>query len=182
MVRAMSRPTSVPSTFSAGSTVVYERYYGEYLPTNGYTLTAFLAGAKVASSVAVGEGVVFVVTLDTTTTAALTAGDYQYVERVSKSGIVTDVYSGTVRVTPNLATATDGSVVTPEEKLLAAIDACILGKVTDDLQEYTIGGRAVVTMDPAELWRWRNRIASLLQQRRAGGRFTQPVNVVFTVP
>jgi hypothetical protein len=126
---AAARDTSIPTEFSAGSTVEYERSYTDYSPADGWSLDVYLNGAtsKDTASASV-DGSVFVVTLSAATTGALAPGDYNYLERVSKAGVVKDVCSGIVRVTADLATANAGDLLTAEEKLLAALDVAITTK------------------------------------------------------
>jgi hypothetical protein len=164
--------TALPPAFAAGTTVQYTRSYADYPANDGWTLTLYLAGAQILNKVATASGADFVITLAATDTDDLTTpGLYRWVERASKSGVVKDVASGTVEVTANLATATAGSLQTTEEKLLAAVDAVIAGKITDDVLQYTIAGRSLTLMSRLDLLELRRKLQwDVARQRGKTGR------------
>ena len=142
----------LPKIFSAGETVKFRRFVPDYLPSDGWTYALHLNGALAVlhkDGVADGDG--YLVTINPTD--SLPAGDYRYLERVSNAttGEAHNVGEGVVKVELDLALAAPGACISHAERMLALIEAAIEKKVPDDLKSYSIGGRAVVTMDVDEL-------------------------------
>jgi hypothetical protein len=125
----------------------------------------------------------FSVTVSAATTAAYTAGTYQYLARVSLSGVVTTVDSGTVILLPNVATAATGALQTHAEKMVALLEAAIEantatpanGGTSGTVSSYTIADRTVTFRDEADLRRqlahykwqvWREQHQGQLGPRR----------------
>jgi len=79
------------------------------------------------------------------------------------------VRSGRVEVCANVATAEAEQLWDPDEKLLSAIDAVIYGRVTDDVQEVTIGGRSIVKIPISELLALKSRLERRVFMLRNGG-------------
>lgn len=173
-------PIIVPSSFAAGTTVVFSRAFSAR-PSSSCSYALHLAGPSVLSVAgAVGDdGVAFVVTLTATQTAGLAPGTYRYAERVTAAGVVEQVGSGVVTVEPNLATATAGSAQTHEERTLAAIEAVLAGRITDDVQEYEIAGRAVTLIPFEELVKLRGRYAAVVWRQRNPGKMLPGFAVQF---
>ena len=142
----------LPKVFSAGETVEFRRFVPDYLPSDGWTYQLHLNGPLATlhkDGVADGNG--YLVTINPTD--SLPPGDYRYLERVSNgsTGEAHNVGEGVVNVELDLALAAPGACISHAERVLAIIEAAIEKKVPDDLKSYSIGGRAVVTMDVDEL-------------------------------
>lgn len=177
----MSTLSALPCAFAAGETVKYRRSFAEYLATDGWTLTLYIRGAQVLTKAATADGAGFLVTLAATDTDDLTTpGVYRWAERVSKAAEVFEVAHGTVEVTPNMATATAGQLQTMEEKLLAAIDAVLAGKITDDIVAYTIGGRSITKLSREELMTERRKLQWDVARQRGKGKAGRTRRVSFT--
>jgi hypothetical protein len=122
------------------------------------------------------------VTVEAATTAAYTAGMYQYIARVSLAGEVYTVDSGVVVISPNVATATAGALQTHAEKMVALCEAAIEAQAaaasaggSGTIQSYSIGTRSVTFRDEADLraqlahykWQvWKERNPGKLGPRR----------------
>lgn len=158
--------TALPDTFPAGTTVKYTRSLSDYPATSGWTLKLLLAGAGTHAEDAVANGDAFDVTLTAAETAALPPGDYRWVERVEKGGEVYDVATGVVTVTPNLATATPGSLQSWEEKELAAVEAAIAAILAGGIAAYQIAGRAVTKVDLPTLQKLRASLRTEIARQR----------------
>lgn len=161
--------TALPSSFSAGSTVVYRRSLADYPASDSWVLKLYLAGVSVLTKTAVASGADHVVTLAASDTDDLTSGVYRWVERVSKGGEVYDVAWGTIEVTPDVATATAGELQPWAETALAAIEAKISGRITADQEEFEILGRAVKRIPFEELREIHSWLSGLVASASRGG-------------
>lgn len=149
-VGRMTTPTAMPASFSAGTTLTYQRSLADLnLPTSatGWTFAVFLAGpdATGQQGIAAVNGI-FTVLIPASTTADLPAGGYQYVERayeVAPGTRVYDVGFGTVSVEPDLATASGDSLLSFEAQILAALKAKLLGRITTDQETLQVEGTAI---------------------------------------
>jgi len=178
----MSIPTltSMPAEFSAGTTVTLLRTMTDY-PPGTWTLTAYLAGPGVAQAVGVAEGTGHRLTFTAAVTTGLPAGVYTYVERVSADGpVVHDVLSMRVTVLPDLATAAAGDLTGWAEKTLPIVEAAIAGRLPRGMDSFSIAGRAVSKIPIVELVSLRNKLASMVNIDRAGGRISRSHRVTFT--
>jgi hypothetical protein len=172
---------AMPDAFAAGTTVKYTRAYADHPASGGWALTVYIAGAQVLSKAAAANGDSFDFTLTATETATLTTpGVYQWEEWATKDAEKFRVAGGTVQVTANLSTATPGSAQSMNEKLLAAIDAVIAGRITDDVLQYNIHGRGLTKMSPDELRTLRNKVAWDVARERNRGRATRRRTIAFT--
>jgi hypothetical protein len=135
----------------------------DYPASDGWTLTYSLNGkgavAAIVASVNADDSNGYSVTVTAATTAAYTAGLYQYLARVSLAGEVYTVDSGVVIIAPNVATAATGALQTHAEKMVALCEAAIeanavaaaSGGTGGAIQSYTIGNRSVTFRDEADL-------------------------------
>lgn len=149
-VERMTTPTAMPASFTAGTTLSYERTLASFdLPTSayGWRLSVYLAGPAEASHVDISAaGGIFTVLLPATTTVDLPAGVYRFTERAKEIAPGTRVYdvgSGTVAVEPDLATASAGSAMSFEAQVLAALKAKLLGRLTADQETLQVEGTAI---------------------------------------
>ena len=140
----------IPEEFDAGTTVPYRRQLPDYPASEGWALTAYLAGVGVAHAHAVADGDDHVITWTAAETAALAAGVYHYVERVTKGAEAHDVFDRYVKVTADIATATPGSQQELCEKAIAVLETHIYGRLPTGLMSYQVGGRTVSKMTIAE--------------------------------
>lgn len=135
-------PQRISSGVSLDVPVVLTAY-----PANVWALVVNLRGPSAIDIVSVPDGTTHRLRATATATAEWGAGDYWFVARVSnEDGDVIEVESGKIRVDPDLAAlgaGYDGS--THAERVLAAIEAVLEKRATQDQQRYTINNR--------ELWR-----------------------------
>lgn len=163
--------TCMPSRFSAGETLEYRRSLACYPAGQGWTLTLYLVGATAVSEnsfAATADGDAYLVAITAAQSAAFPAGNYRFLERVSRSGEAHDATVGYVEILPDLATATPAEVTSSDELLLAAIEAVLLDRTAKDVQAYTIGNRQLTKIPYAELMTIRNRLQTKLKMRRFG--------------
>lgn len=88
--------------------------------------------------------------------AALAPGDYQYsVYREYSAAELVFIESGRLTVSAAVAPGSDHDGRTHAEKMLAAIEALLEGRAGSAVAQYTIGGRSLTRLSPAELTDWR---------------------------
>ncbi len=179
----MEALTSLPSSFAAGTTVKYTRTHPDYPADQGWTLKLYLSGAAVRTYTAAAVGASFSFTLPATGgtgTEGLPAGDYTWEERADKAGEVFKPAGarGTVRITANIATALAGDLQSKAEKDLAVVEAKISGRLSADLEEYEIAGRAVKKIPIRDLYRIRNTLRAEIRALRNKGKFETPIRSV----
>lgn len=147
-VPPMTTLTAMPASFSAGSTLTYERTLTD-LPTSsyGWKLSVFIAGASEAKheNIVAAAGV-YTVLIAASVTKDLAPGPYRYVERAietSPGTRVFDVGAGALVVEPDLSAASGGSALSFEAQVLAALRAKLVGRLTTDQETLQIEGTAI---------------------------------------
>lgn len=176
----MPNLTEMPTSFAAGETLSYTKLLSDYPASAGWALTVYLAGKKPIHAHATASGDSFVVVFSATDTTALLPGLYYWTERVDKAGEVHDAATGTVDVKPNLATATDGSIQSINEKLLDLIDARLAGRLLSDVERYSVAGRTVERIPAEKLLAERTRISNLLEMEKNPTRISR--SILFSFP
>lgn len=174
--------TAMPSVLRAGDTLVYRRSLSDYPASGGWTLKATLAGASAITVTAVADGDTHVVTFTAVETGALTAGLYQFLERVEKGAEKYTVADGEASVLPNVATAAAGALADVDEALLADIEAELRRRAGEGaVDAYTIANRSVQRMSMKDLYDLRSKLKAKLSVRKMGGDwFQKSVRVTFT--
>lgn len=115
-------------------------------PAPDWSATLYLRGPKTINLTATPDGATHVFEADAADTTAWPAGLYWFSVRVAKGGDVQEVGAGELTVLADLTTATDGyDGRSPNEISLAAIQAVLAKRATQDQQRYMINNR--------ELWR-----------------------------
>lgn len=183
--------TSWPSFITAGASFRLDRSYGAYNNTD-WTLTLIFAGAvtkAIAGTPQItpdpNDGALFHIVLAPSDTQPLqqagagVSAPYTYVERLTNaaSGQIVDVVSGRVMVEPNLALADAGASVSYEEKTLTVLEAALQGRLTSDIEHYSVAGRSVSKIPVQELLRLRGVFRALVWKQRNPGKLTQTVDV-----
>ena len=171
-------PTEEPRKLVAGDSLAWDRtdLGGDY-PPGTWALVYYLTGPSTLEVTAGENGTTFEVRVPSSETSGLAPGGYRL------RGFVTDgtdryqVYEGSLSVEEDPAQAAPGG--THAEKMLAAIQATLEGRVTKDVEQYTYDGVSVAKL-PIELLeklevRYRARVA----RERAGGVRLSSVRVVF---
>jgi hypothetical protein len=138
-----------PLSVRSGDSVSWTRDEATYTPAAGWTLNYRLIPASGAAIdvATTGAGSTFTVSLAAATTAAWAAGSYTLAGMASKGAERVTVFTGTLSVLPNLATAAAFDPRTAAEiELAAARTAWAQGR-----KSYTIGDRQVTYADPADM-------------------------------
>ena len=173
--------TRMPATFSAGSTVSYRREVPAYPASAGGDLKLILGNGKTVTATVDGD--VFLVELSSTDTAALAPGLYDYLERRTVDGKTHDVGSGTIEVTPDLATATEGDQEFWAETALRNVRARLAGSTDPHVRMYQIEGRGSIEFfGRDDLLKEETRLALIVDAHRRNGRPRPPTLAAFTRP
>jgi len=176
--------TALPESFSAGTTVTYSKTFADY-PASEWTLTLYLAGAKVLAIEAVADEDTLDVTIPASATelsAGFAAGVYRWEERVTKDDEVYVVATGSVTIKDNLAEATDGSLQSYLERAVVALRAHVEGRLTAGMQSYSIAGRAVSKIPVSEAVDLLGKFEARLARLRHPDRISRPGVISFVKP
>lgn len=164
-------PSTEPTNFAAGETVQWTKSVANYPNTDGWSLIYSIRGPSVFPNVTATPNAdgTYSVTLATTDTTNLKPGTYPWASHAYKVGppvLRFAIERGVMIVTPDLnATA---MIVSHAAEALPIIEAALKGRLTGDMQQYQIAGRAITkipikelyalrSMYRAELWKERNR-------------------------
>lgn len=190
-VPRMETLTAMPARFTAGETLSYTRTVSG-LPdsTHGWVLFVYLAGA--AQPLAAGPFTIAAdgsctVTVDANITHNLAAGNYRWQETAkenvaSYAGKIVTWDRGSVIVDLDLAQATGGSAQSFEARVLAALQAKILGRITTDAETIQIDGTTIARI-PFELAeRLVSKYQALVEAQNNPGALMGSVEVNFGPP
>jgi len=133
------------SDYPASTWTLYYRFKNE---TTGFEITASASGDD------------YSVTVASSTTATVQAGDYAWVAWVVSGAEKFTIDSGTLKVLPDLRLGTATAPLDTRSharKALAAIEAVLENRATQDQESYTINGRSLTRTPVAELWKMRSR-------------------------
>lgn len=180
-------PTCFPPYIDAGATFKVDRSFSDFDNVN-WTYTIYFAGAEVlnVAATADADGSTFHLVLTPANTKALNSGAiasaYQFVERLSNSttGEAYDVGRGRIMVNPDLSSVDAGDALSYEEKTLAIIEAALQGRLTSDMESYSIAGRSISKIPVRDLVSLRGTYKALVwKQRNPGKTASTPVYVTF---
>lgn len=163
---ARETPTSPPTEIVAGDTVKFEYVVSDYPTSEGWALKGSLRGENaIEASVATVDDV-HTVTFAAADTVTLEPGRYILALRVEGSaayaGEQYEVHRSVVLVAPSVEDALAGELHSLAERLVAAGEAKLLGRVTDEhlIETYGVAGRTVTKVAIEKLdaqvrkWRW----------------------------
>lgn len=173
-------PSREPNSIFAGDTVKFSRTFADY-PATAWTLAYLFRGpSELVEQTAAVSGSGFLMTIDAGDTERLLAGTYQWSARATSisSGETYTVARGVLEVV-----LVAGAVVqSHNEKMLAAINAALEGRVVADVQLYTIGGRMVTKIPFEKLLHFKGVYEAKVFRDRNPGRIGVPVAVAFPPP
>ena len=179
-------PTCFPPYLDAGTTFKVDRSFSDF-DNVAWAYTLYFAGVQTLSVQATADpdGSTFHVVVTPAQTKSLNTGaveaPYQYVERLSNAttGEAYDVGRGRIMVNADLSSVTAGATVSYEEQTLAIIEAALQGRLTSDMESYSIAGRSITKIPVRDLISLRGTYKALVWKQRNPGKLTQPVKVVF---
>lgn len=165
-------PTTTPNQILAGVSSSWSRNLGGYPAGDGWTLSYALvkSGNRITfNSSASGDD--HLIVLAPATTAAWDPGVYRFQAFVTDGTNRHLVESGQLEVLVDFTSQTTGhDPRSHAEKMLDAIEATLEGKASKDQMSYSVGGRSITRLSPAELTDWRDyyRLEMTKEKRRDG--------------
>jgi hypothetical protein len=174
----------------AGDTWQWTTAFADY-PTSeaGVLSYAFTGPASfsISGSQIVISGSEYAVTVAASTTAALTAGTYQWAAYITLTGVRHTARTGMAFVAPNVALLT-GANQSHAARTLALIETELEARITGSsttggmgsIESYQVAGRAVHKIPTIELEKMRNRYRWLVWAEQHPGQVGPAVGVRFT--
>ncbi|WP_342278600.1 hypothetical protein [Candidatus Tisiphia endosymbiont of Myopa tessellatipennis] len=148
---------SEPTSFSVGETVEWQRYLNKYPAAEGWNLSYNFRNYTTSFDVAaIAEADYYLVLLDSETTTAYLAGNYWWQATIHKENLRYMIAKGNLEIKPNLALLATYDGRSHVKKVLDALEATIVGKASRDQLSYSISGRSLSRLSPAELLKWRD--------------------------
>jgi hypothetical protein len=151
-------PSCEPQEIVAGDTVLWTKSLADFLPSDGwalkYRLTNAPANAEItaANIVATANAAGYWDVVIAAASTSVAAGTWRLIGWVLlASGERHVVYDDVLSVLPDAAAATPANLLTPNERILAAIDARLLGRVTADQETVQVNGSALTRIPIQEL-------------------------------
>jgi len=156
----MTTPKKEPTTCTAGDTIKWAKSLPDYLPADGWTLSYDLVISSALESVTATDNgdASHLITITAAISAAYAPGIYHWQAYATKAAERYQVGAGTLEVKPNFAAQASGYDARSHVKqVLDALEATITGKASKDQSAYTINGRSLTRLTPAELITWRSK-------------------------
>lgn len=127
-------PYGIPSTLIPGLTWQWTQQYGDFPPSDGWTLQYKFTGPTSFTVNATPRTATedYAITVDAATTAAKGAGLYRYLVVATLAGVSWPAEEGTIEVLPTPFPTDGADARTYPEKMVAAIQAELQARVTGD--------------------------------------------------
>lgn len=163
----------VPEQINAGLSLSFTVAVSQY-PAPTWQAKVILRGPAPIDLASSPEGSYHRFTAPPTTTSDWQPGDYWYSFRVTDGTAVYELESGRVRIAPDLEAQVDGyDGKTHPERALAAIEAVIEGRASQDQDSYRINNRELRRTPISQLLKlrdvYRNEVRRLNAARRGKG-------------
>ena len=163
--------TYLVKSFVIGEVVEWQLCFTDYKASEGWNMLYIFKGKEKGFDVKGQEnGDCFKFKISINPKDNLKPSCYWWQLTVSKgdNGYLLD--EGEIEVKPNFALLDNYDGRSHVEKVLDALEACLLGKASRDQMGYSISGRSLSRMNPAELLQWRDKYkAELVFMRRKSG-------------
>ena len=153
-------------------------------PAATWTLTYNFAGPDTVNvssgwTIAAESGGTWLVQVAKATTATYAAGRYQYRGYVTSGSERYQIFNGAIVFEPNLAVLT-GDQRSEAQKILAAIQAAIEGRLTTQEESYSVGGRSISKTPLPELLRLRGIYTGIVWREMHPGEMMPQTGARFT--
>lgn len=153
----MKTLSTEPLSFTAGETVEWKKHIDGYLPKDNWKLSySFRSSGDKFDVEAEPKDDHYYIHLEAEETAKHKPGIYWWQAAVSKGNSSYLVGEGTLEVKPELAVLDTYDGRSHVKQVLDALEALILGKASRDQLSYSISGRSLSRLSPAELLKWRD--------------------------
>ena len=163
---ARPTPTAPPTAIIAGDTVKFEFTDGDFPTSEGWALKGALRGENAIEATVSVTNDVHTVTFAAAATIELEPGRYILALWMEGSGAYAgeqhEVYRDVVQVAPSVEAAEEGELQSLAERLVAAGEARLLSRLTDEqlIESYGVAGRTVTKVAIEQLdamirkWKW----------------------------
>lgn len=184
-------PTVEPTRLVAGDNWNWDKAVPEFSAADGWQLAYRLSGPTDLDipfgSLVTASGNGFQIRIPKTSTQGLTPGTYLLVGFVSKGSeryTLEDCWGSPVRIVVTVLAnpTTTVNALTPDETMLAAIDAALSGRLTSDQEEITINGRSIKFIPFEQLMKLQDVYRQRVINARAPGQALQEIEVGFLAP
>lgn len=153
-------PTKEPAELTAGDLWDWTRSLGDYPADDSWVLTYAMVDGKNGNKItitATADGADHKVSVAKATTADYEPGDYSVQGYVTKSTERYQVFSGTIKVLPDLAAVSASyDHRSHAKKVLDAIEAVIEGRASKEILTHSLQGINIQTITHADLLAMRN--------------------------
>lgn len=157
MVNCMKKKTDEPASFIAGESVEWTKNLPGYLPKDGWDLFyAFRNFGAHFDIAAIKKEDHYLIRMNSEQSAVLKPANYWWQATVTKGNDWHVVDAGSLEIKEHLSLADSYDGRSHVKKVLDALEAMILDKASRDQQSYSIAGRSLYRLSPAELLKWRD--------------------------
>lgn len=166
--------TDIPKTLAAGDTWRWTWRFSDYPASEGWALAVYFVGlSRLAVDATANEDDpdAFDVVADPSDTAPIQPGTYRVMARVSLGGASYTLRDEWITVTPDLAVAAAGALLTHEEKCIPLLEAAIVKRVTVDLKAYTLTTHSATKEELKDMQALLTKYRALVAQRLRGSPF-----------
>lgn len=166
-------PLKMPAAFTAGDSLSFVDSLADYSAADGWALSYVLTnGSNTYTVASSASGTDHQVAAATTATVAWVPGPYRWQAYVTKGSDRHTVGRGRIEIRPDfLSSAADP--LTHVERTLAALEAMLEGRASQDQQTLTLNGRSLTRMPIEELLRWRDKYRAEAKRLRQAERIAQ---------
>lgn len=166
----MQTLTAMPETFAAGTSFQLSKSYPRHTAADGWAMTLWFAGPSTGSLQGTDAGGgAYTFDVVKSETESLVPGIYRAAVKGVKASTEAEILDyWLVNITPDIATATAGSMLSWEEKALPLVEAAIDDIVAGKLQSYTVPGRGAEKLGLEQLQALRADLVATIRQRRTG--------------
>lgn len=158
----------LPDTIAAGLTFRKKLNLTAYPADQGWGISIFIRGKSAIDIISMADGSQHLIDVQASITATWQPSDYGYsVRAIHTSGEVYEIERGTLTITADMQTVTDGDFRSHAQKVLAAIEATIEGRATIDQERYRINNRELYRTPMADLLKLRSQYRNEVRQEKA---------------
>lgn len=172
----MEELTNIPARLYAGDSISLEKTFSDNPSDDGWSVIYYFKNASnsySASAVADGNGG-YTLTVASATTAAWSAGEYQWFAVATKAGgLRATVDQGAVEVLPDIAAAGNVDLRSDAQITLDNIEAVIQNRASIDQMSFSINGKSLARTPVADLLKLRDTYRAEVKREKAALRLEQ---------
>jgi len=181
-VTAPTPTYEIPTSIAAGDTLAFYVAGGETPADDGWTGSATLYGPATGAATVTAYGADFLVTFPATVTAAAGAGDFRIAVMATKATARHTIRTGTVRLNVNPGTVTTTGGLEHCQRTLTLIETALEGRLTTDMESYSIGGRSITKIPVVELIKLQGIYRAKVRNLQNAGKPRPSMLVQFSPP